>query len=427
MADNATVGVNLGGVITTSGAVNSEVLQSLANFIVAQGYTFQTLPKSALPAGPNVFVTLADDPPVALDDTSPGINTGGFDSTITGGGANTAIIGQGGNLDYSGGAGQVFASNGTGLIADTAEVATITAIDGTYTVSGTGQDRYVLGGAAASVTASSGGGSSAVLQGGVVYTAGQSDTITATAGVSTVFGTTGDVYSGQAATVYFVGVGSTNTVFGGAGADTVYGNGSVFVGGSGNKIFAGSASTSSGVYAGSGAATIQAGAAGDLIYLQNGQNRVVSGGGNDTIWGSESGTIAPTIFGVNNSYELLVSGMSGALVIGLGNNTTLDGANTSGGLNFFANPEYGNQTFIGSSAGPDNFYIGFQTVGDSLITISNWQTGDTLNLSAFGAADQATAAAALTGGGSGLFKLSDGTTVAFNGYHPTTQNGAFFT
>ena len=401
MADNATIGVNLGGVITTSGATNSDVLQSLANFIIAQGYTFETLPKSALPAPPNVFVTLSDDPAIVLDANSPGINTGGFDSTITGGGGNTAIIAQGGNVDYSGGAGQVFATGGTGSIVDAAAAATISAVDGSYGVTGLGANSYNLGGAAASVTASSAGSSRAVLEGNVVYTAGQADTIFATAGASTVFGTTGDVYYGNAAEVYFVGVGTANTVFGGTGADTIYGDGSLFVGGAGNKVFAGSGQDSSAVYAGSGSATIVTGAAGDLVFLQNSQNLVVSGGGVDTIWGTDSGAISPTIFGVNNSYELLVSNMAGGLAIGLGNNTTLDGANTNGGLSYFANPGYGNQTFIGSASGNDTFVVGVQDVGESLVTILNWHAGDTLNLSAFGQADQATAAASLSPGGSG--------------------------
>lgn len=433
MADNSTIGVNLGGIITTSGAVNTALLQSLADYLVAQNYTFETLPKSDLPAPPGVFATLLSDPAIVLPDNSPGINTDGFAATITGGGAVTAIIAPGGALDYSGGAGHIFATAGSGTITDTAAAATIAAIDGVYTVSTTGADNLVLGGQniGTAVTASSGGSSAATLQGGVSYTAGVADTITATAGTSTVFGTTGDVYTGFDATVFFVGTAAVNTVFGGTGADTVYGDGTTFVAGTGDKVFAGTtsvatAASASTIYGGtSGAATIQTGAHGDLVFLQGSAGRVVSGGGNDTVWGSTGG-VAPTIFGMTNSYELLVSDMAGGLAIGLGNNTTLDGANTSGGLTYFANPGYGNQTFIGSATGADSFYIGSQAVGTSLITIQDWHAGDTLNLSAFGADDQATATAALTAG-QGLFKLSDGTTIVFAGSHPTTANGSFYT
>jgi Ca2+-binding RTX toxin-like protein len=430
MADNSTIGVDLGGMITTSGGESSAVLQSLAAFIVAQDYTFEPAPKSSFPLPAGVFGTLTGDPVVALDSNSAGVNTAGFNATITGGGPTTAVLAPGGSLDYSGGAGHLFANLGSGTIDSSAAAATVAAVDGTYLVAGIGADSYLLGGAGA-VTASSGGSSSATLQGGVSYTAGANDTIAATAGTSTVIGAAGDVYTGNAASVLFVGTATANTVFGGTGADTVYGDGTTFVGGSGNKVFAGdtasnAATTASTVYGGSGAATVQAGAHGDLVYLQSAADRVVSGGGRDTIWGQASGGIAPTIFGTTNSYELMVSNMKGGLAIGIGDNTTLDGANTTGGLTYFANPGDGNQTFYGSVSGNDAFSIGTQNVGTSLIEIHDWHTGDTLNLSAFGAADQANALKVLSGGGS-LFKLSDGTTVSFIGSHPTGGSGGFLT
>lgn len=427
MADNSTIGVDLGGVITTSGGVNTAALQALADFITSHNYVFESLSKAQLPAPANVFFTLTDDPTITLPANSPGFNTGGFNATVTGGGPDTALIASGGNVQYSGAAGHIFANNGSGSFTDTASAASIAATDGTYVVVASGADSLVLGGAAASVTASSGGATAATLEGGVQYTAGNADTIVATAGLSTVTGATGDLYVGNAASVLFFAVGTASTVVGGSGSDTVYGNATTYIAGNGSNVFAGGA-TASTVYGGaSGADTVQAGSAGDLVYLKGSADRVVSGGGKDTIWGSSPGSgVAPTIFGMTNSYELLVSDMKGGLIIGLGDNTTLDGANTDGGLNFFANPGLGNQTFIGSATGSsDTYYVGAQNVGTSLITIQNWHAGDSLNLSAFGAADQANAAKVFAAG-QGLLKLSDGTTVVFSGAHPTSGNGGFY-
>ena len=432
MADSPTLGVNLGGLITTSGAVNTQVLQSLANFIVGKNYTNVTQ-AGGLAVGANVFAGLnATGGVTQLDPAAGGVNTNGFAETVRGGGADTAILAPGGNIDYAGSAGHFFVYNGTGTINSTAAAATIKAVTGSYVITGTGADHYYLGGVGASVTARSAGLSTAVLEGGVSYSGGNSDTISAIAGTSTVFAGANSTYTDAGATsVFFVGTATANTVFGGAGADTVYGDGTLYVAGAGNKVFAGStvdasAASTSAIYTGSGgAATVQAGVRGDQVFLQGSADRIVSGGGRDTIVGNAA-AVAPTIFGTTGSYELLVGKMQSGLAIGLGNNTTIDGANTTGGLNYFANPGYGNQTFIGSQTGNDAFNILTQNVGSSLITIQNWHVGDQLNLTSQSAADQAVATKAIAAG-QNIFKLSNGTTVVFAGNHPTSGTNGFYT
>ena len=86
----------------------------------------------------------------------------------------------------------------------------------------------------------------------------------------------------------------------------------------------------------------------------------------------------------------------------------------------------GNTTLVGSSAGSDTFSI-FVEPGTAppahTITIENWQASDTLLLNSATAADLTTANTALAGAAAGAgasFILSDQTTIAFVGNHPTS-------
>jgi hypothetical protein len=86
----------------------------------------------------------------------------------------------------------------------------------------------------------------------------------------------------------------------------------------------------------------------------------------------------------------------------------------------------GNTTLVGSGAGSDTFAILHET-GTAppvhTITIQNWQVSDTMSLNDYTAADLTAANTALAGAAPGAgasFTLSDHTTIAFVGAHPTT-------
>ena len=109
------------------------------------------------------------------------------------------------------------------------------------------------------------------------------------------------------------------------------------------------------------------------------------------------------------------------MIVDIGNNATVDASQTQGGNTYWTSTHYGSSTLIGSLNGPETFVVGTDTPGTATITIQNWHIGDSLQLQHFGSADLATATAAVSAGASS-FTLSDGTTVAFVGNHPT--NGA---
>ena len=264
MADNATVGVNIGGAnITTSGALTGTLLQDLEKFITAQhGFNFiQYTGQDVSGLGQqDVLVDLPPiDPVINLPDSAGAFmqDLAAGALTLTGGGANTSIA-AGGSINYSGAAAEIVAVGAMGTVSSTGAGAVIGVGDGSYNVVGSGQgDTYEMDVGAgnvidvtatgggnlfemdsisgagptdiATINALAGGNTWDLLSGNADATLGVADTVFATAGTSTINAAGSDVYYGGAASTMFLGAGGANTVFGGSGNDTVHGDGGVDV------------------------------------------------------------------------------------------------------------------------------------------------------------------------------------------------------
>ena len=385
----------------------------------------------------------------------------GTNATVTGGDATTRIV-SGGLLDYTGAAALVDASAGSGRITDSAANAIVEVGGGAYSVTATGHastirvdngspdfidvrggsDSIQLGNGPPSGTyfdlyqfaASVSGATVRTALGDVVTVNGTgytivdnatgagATTINALWGSSTVFAGTGDLYQGQggSAVTEYIGTGANQTVFGGSGNDTVFGQAgdivynqgsgafSYFIAGSGNATVNGSVAGGGAVFGGTG---------NTYFTLGNSNDVFVGGSGHDTIVG---GAAIPTVFG--GSHEtVVIQGSHVAFVVALGEDEVMDASGALGGTNFFALGSQGNVTLIGnpSSGVPDTFQI--QSVPGGrvhTVDIQNWHTGDGLFLTGYGQADRDLLDATLNAGGT-TFTLSDGTTIRFDGAHPT--------
>ncbi len=286
---------------------------------------------------------------------------------------------------------------------------------------------------------------------------GGTNTISAVAGVSTVFATTGtDAYSasGNAASIFFVGaVGSVvgvSTVAGGSGADTIYAEAGVnYIAGSGNDIFVGGSASVLGaadslastpyfhstVNGTTGREVLFGGTIGDLYNVGGSADLIVNGGGADVIAG---GSVAPTLFGNTGGYDQLLNTYAGAVLVANGNNDVINAAGASQGSKFFVSnvPSLGSATLVGSAGTPtaatfDQFVISSVAGANAAphtITIDGFQTGDAVFLLGYTPVDNQTFAAAVAAhaaqGGNLALTLSDNTTIQFMGNHPTaTFNG----
>jgi phospholipase/lecithinase/hemolysin len=274
-----------------------------------------------------------------------------------------------------------------------------------------------------------------------VEQAGGANTIVSGVGALTVSGSSAEtvIYdSGGASEIYeaetteYVGnpAGAASSITAAAGgADTIFAGGalsyngsaganSLFVGGVGAATVVSAASET--LFAGSGGGVYQPGSSGFFFF---------GGGGADTISG---GSASPTVWG-NSNESLTASGTAAhGVFVAFGGNDSID-ASTAGGDNAFivvnealtlpGGTFAGNTTLVGSSAGGDTLSVFSEGTAPAAhtITVDNWQASDTLFLGNYDAADVDAAAAALaaaTGAGAS-FTLSDQTTIAFIGTHPT--------
>ena len=385
----------------------------------------------------------------------------GTNATVTGGDATTRIV-SGGLLDYTGAAALVDASGGSGRITDAAANAIVEVGGGAYSVTASGHastiridnggadfvnatggsdsiqlgngppggtyfDLYQYASSVSGATVRTGLGD-VVTVNGTGYTivdnaAGAgATTINALWGSSTVFAGTGDLYQGQggSAVTEYIATGANQTVFGGSGNDTVFGQAgdivynqgsgafSYFIAGSGNATINGLIAGGGAVFGGSGNTYFTLGNSNDLFVGRNGHDTIVGG------------AAIPTVFGGSNE-TVRIEGSHVAFVVPLGEGGVMDASGALGGTNFFALGSQGNVTLIGngSSGVGDTFQV--QSVPGGrvhTVDIQGWHTGDGLFLTGYGETDRNLLDATLNSGGSTV-TLSDGTTIRFDGAHPT--------
>ena len=274
---------------------------------------------------------------------------------------------------------------------------------------------------------------------------GASDTVNASAGVSTIFGSSADVVNASLGSVFFVGGAGPSTVTGGSANTTLFATaGDRFdLGSAQANVFVGGTAAST-VNAGAGAGSFFGGTHGDQYNFGTSQSQVFVGlGGADTLGGA-AGTVAPEIF-ATGAETMTLTGSTPVTVVALTSGGVIDGSGTGGNNIFFAGYGMGgNQTLVGSAtqvdpagaATHDVFVAGANPAATATsITIENWHGGDVFYLTGFTAADTATMDAAVgnsLGQGSAgdlSFTLADNTRITFLGSHPTNfdapSNAAF--
>jgi hypothetical protein len=217
------------------------------------------------------------------------------------------------------------------------------------------------------------------------------------------------------------------------GSDTIISGSPVLYNGTNgtNSLFVGGAGAATVVSAANEVAFV--GKGGGIYAPGSGSFFFFGGGGADTVSG---GAAKPSIWGNSNETVSVFNTGAGATFVAFGEKDSINAANAGGSNTFFvvnqALPSTGtfsgNTTLVGSNLGGDNFVL----VSDPsapppahTITIENWQASNLMFFNNYSAANIATANTALAAAGAGTatFTLSDNTTVAFVGAHPTNVFG----
>lgn len=289
------------------------------------------------------------------------------------------------------------------------------------------------------------------------------NTVIGTAGSETIAGNFGyDLYNGAgggAANVEFVGATSGNnstvagvsTVMTGSGHDVVFAEAGVdYTAGLGNDVYVGGnvaalAAAGGGtgnpgyshstVTGGTGNMTLFGGTIGDQINVAASHDIIVNGGGADTVTG---GSVAVTLFGNTGGDDRLVNTASGSLLVAGSGTETIDASAGGPSNTFFLNDAatVADTMLVGSAAIPATSAFSDLFVVQSIagagyhahtLTFEDFHSGDGVFLNGYSNADNeslAMAVAAHPGAGGLAITLSDGTTLAFQGNHPTqTFNG----
>lgn len=302
----------------------------------------------------------------------------------------------------------------------TAAGQTVTIAGGASVISMAASGTVLQTGGASTITASAGGLAASATGGSQVIVAGAGGNVIAEAPSSMFVGTAGAAASTLTATA-----GGSDTII--AGGPVLYngaaGANSLFVAGTGAVSVVSAASEV--VFGGTGGGSYQVGATSFFF---------IGGGGADTISG---GAAKPVIWGATNEQLTIANTAAGDGVVAFGDNDRIDATADGGGSVFYivnqalsdGSSFSGNTTLTGSSAGNDLFAV-FAGSGPApaahTITLQNWQASDSMLMAGYGAADIATANAALQAaapGGGAQFTLSDNTTISFVGVHPTAVFG----
>ena len=291
---------------------------------------------------------------------------------------------------------------------------------------------------------------------------GVADTVTISAGTSTIFGQAANLISAAGPTgVFFVGGADTltaasidprhaatssnaSTILGGAGNSTLFATaGDVFnlgsnFGAAQANVFVGGTAAST-INANAGGGDFFGGSHGDQYNAGTSLSQIFVGdGGADTINAVGAGLVAPVIYAQGAEQLLLVSSAA-STVVGFTHGGVINAAGTTADNAVFAGYGIGgNQTLIGSTssfdgsgnATHDTFVVGANSAGTaSALTIDNWHAGDVFFLTGFTPADTATMDTAIANGlangasGDLTFTLSDNSTITFIGSHPTNYSG----
>ena len=240
----------------------------------------------------------------------------------------------------------------------------------------------------------------------------------------------GFLYVGVASpTVVAMPAPAVSTIVGGASDATVFATSDVlfYFGAASHNVFVGGSSASTIVGAAGGGAFF-GGTHGDEFVLGSANTQVIVGtGGADTITGGGLG-FAPTIFATGAEHMTLTAGTEPVTVVSFANGGVVDTSATAGDNVVFAGfGAGGNQTLVGSATGTgDTFIVSANPAATpTTISIADWHAGDVFYLPGYAPPDIATMDAAVAGsvqpGAAGLsFTLSDNTTIAFLGAHPTS-------
>jgi Ca2+-binding RTX toxin-like protein len=292
----------------------------------------------------------------------------GQDTLIAGTG-NTTIYGQTGNEYIVGGSGNDLLYGGTGnntLVASGSGIDSLYA-DGASTSSsilygGNGKD-YIVGGSGSNILYAGDGGA-----------AGGATSVIASQGDSTantiIYGGLGVDFlqAGPGSTIIYAGNGGTSaaatTLIGSSGNATLYGGlGTDLVqGGSGtNVLYAGDGGTATApttVIGGTGVSTLYGGAGSSLLEdNQSGQDLLVSGTANDSMFGIGNDTL---VAGSGNDFMQAYSGsVNFEFRAGFGNATI---TSAGGAVNLLLGPGLLTTDFTGS--------VGFDTMGNSYLNLS---------------------------------------------------------
>ncbi len=327
--------------------------------------------------------------------------------TIHGGAANSqnVIIGSNSATLYTNtGVGTVIAGGGNNLISSSG---------GHYILEGNGND-----------TVYSQGNDSITLGNGkdVVSVTGGNDTINAGIGNDKVYLLAGNNLVTLDSGNDLVSVtGGNDTINAGIGNDSVYllaGNNKVSLGGGKDSVsITGNGSDTVDL---TGGTAIVHGDKGKLLFVNTGGGlaTVLGGttGGSVTVFGGTSGGQYTGGSGGNNS---LVGGNAGATtLIGGGSGDTLV-ATAGGGTTLQAGS--GSETLVGDNGANDTFRFIHNTVGNVLV--SDFLTGDKVNLAGYGYTTKAQALAnKVVSGGSTVLTLLDGTKITFSGIASLTAS-----
>ena len=342
-----------------------------------------------------------------FDDTIIGGDT---DNLLEGGAGDDTLEGEGGNDTLNGGIGNDTLRGGFGvdiLNGNSGDDVLFGGGDSDQLFGGDGNDR--LNGSAGSDTLEGGKGD---------------DTLNGGSGADTVVGGSGeDTVNGGDGADTLRGGGNDDSVFGEAGDDLI-------LGGSGADLLDGGADNDT-IEGGTGGDTILGGIGMDTIDGQEDDDDIDGGNDNDTIRGSqgndtlEGGSGNDTVLGGQDNDSLRGSGGNDILNGGAGSdvllggqgNDTLEGGNGADNLNGGSGQDIlsggaGDDTMTGGS-GTDTFVLNAAQNGSN--TITDFTTGETVDLIGFGFADRAAAEAAFSQDGSNVVFSSSGVTVTFEG------------
>ena len=430
--------------VTTTGALTDQLLKQIASVTAQYNVVTVAGGSTSLPASDGNYDQVL---------TVPATDTGLI--SVPGGYAAVIYLGTGslvsndpkeaiiGDLTYTGHAGTVIGTQSAGGTGANGVVSNNS--NGAMMSFATGNELIFAEGAGDTLTFDSGfasvlGGSAASATVGAAATVlgffGDTNTINAAAGVSTLIAGANNVVQ--------LGLGSValaagGTIMGGAGDDTVFATGNNVYQGSaastGSSVFIGGTGTST-VYTAQNEVAFGGPSGDDYIVKQGGSFQLVGFGGADSVQGGGTGSQI-TVWANAGEKLTVTSSIAGGTYVIAGNNVNMNLSGSQGSDKVVTSDMYfsGQSSVAMSTAGQDTVVLFSPeqfgaTGGPATITVSNWQASDVFLLYSFGVAggytdaDVTSALQQLASGNS--FTLTDGTTVQFTGLKPDASHLVHF-